>query len=445
MVTLNKKSARIREVEEPQLQTHEGAPAAMINEELNLRRSVMATLLWEDSFYESGIDIAKRIAELIPKVKPEIVNAIAVEARNKMKLRHVPLLIAREMARHPQYKSWVASLLERIIQRPDELTEFLSIYWKDGKTPISAQIKKGLARAFIKFNAYSLAKYNRDTAIKLRDVLFMVHAKPWTDEQALDWKKLIDGTLESPDTWEVNLSAGKDKKETWIRLMDEKKLGILAFLRNLRNMQTADVPIEMMQSYLREINPEKALPFRFIAAARYAPRLETDLEQSMFKCLENHEKMLGKTVLLVDISGSMNHPISNKSDLMRAEAAYALSILAREICDDVRIFSFSDDIKEIPSRKGFALRDAINESQSHSGTYLGNAIKFINKNVQYDRLIIFTDEQSHDQVPDPLPNSKGYVVNVAPYKNGVGYGKWNHIDGFSEAIIDYIIEFEKLV
>ena len=63
-------------------------------------------------------------------------------------------------------------------------------------------------------------------------------------------------------------------------------------------------------------------------------------------------------------------------------------------------------------------------------------------NFQYDRLIVFTDEQAHDSVPDP--RGRGYMVNVASNQYGVGYGKWNHIDGFSEAILDYIRESEAM-
>jgi 60 kDa SS-A/Ro ribonucleoprotein len=34
------------------------------------------------------------------------------------------------------------------------------------------------------------------------------------------------------------------------------------------------------------------------------------------------------------------------------------------------------------------------------------------------------------------------MVNVAAFKNGVGYGPWVHIDGWSEAIVDYIRAYE---
>src|SRR5579862_3940520 len=79
--------------------THEGASARRIGPEQRLRRSVLACLLWEDQFYEDGVAIAGRIRELVSKVAAEKVAALAVQAREKMKLRHVPLLLAREMAR----------------------------------------------------------------------------------------------------------------------------------------------------------------------------------------------------------------------------------------------------------------------------------------------------------------------------------------------------------
>ncbi|HME57776.1 MAG TPA: hypothetical protein VKF63_05515, partial [Terracidiphilus sp.] len=81
-------------------------------------------------------------------------------------------------------------------------------------------------------------------------------------------------------------------------------------------------------------------------------------------------------------------------------------------------------------------------SQLHSGTYLGAALKHIEAEVRegWERLIVITDEQSHVQVP--APRGKGYVINVASNRNGVGYGKWTHIDGWSEAVVEYIAELE---
>jgi hypothetical protein len=125
--------------------THEGGIAAHVNPEYRLRRSVMSCLLWEKEFYEDGIEIAKRISELVLLVKPEKAANIAIEARESMNLRHVPLWIVRAMAKFRIHKHLVASTLARIIQRPDEMTEFLSLYWLNRRQPLSAQVKKGLA------------------------------------------------------------------------------------------------------------------------------------------------------------------------------------------------------------------------------------------------------------------------------------------------------------
>jgi hypothetical protein len=264
--------------------THEGAPARNISTDLQLRRSVLACLLRESQFYEDGVEIAGRIAQLVPKVEAEKVAALAVEAREKMKLRHAPLLLVREMARYATHRGFVAETLAQVIQRADELAEFVAIYWKDGRVPLSAQVKKGLAAAFPKFDAYALA------------------------------------------------------------------------------------------------------------------------------------------------------------------------VLLREIGEKVAVFSFSDTLAEVPARRGFALRDAIDKSQRHNSTQLGKAVTELNEAAMnqkhgYDRLIVITDEQAHDTVPGPRSDGRlrpsGYVINVASNKNGVGYGKWTHIDGWSESVVEYIRTMEQ--
>jgi hypothetical protein len=420
--------------------THEGAPARHISNDLQLRRSVLACLLWENEFYEDGVEIAGRIAALVPKVEAENVAALAGEAREQMKLRHAPLFVVREMARHKTHRHLVADTLMRVIQRADELSEFVAIYWKDGRVPLSGQVKKGLAAAFPKFDEYQLAKYDRGGPIKLRDVLFLCHAKPRDAAQAGVWKKLIWGRLVTPDTWEVALSSGADKREAWQRLLAENKLGALALLRNLRNMKEAGVEEELVLAALRSMKTQRVLPFRFLAAARYAPQWEETLEQTMLASVAEQEKLPGKTIVLVDVSGSMTAPLSRRSEMLRTDAAYGLAVLLREIGEKVSVFSFSDNLVEVPARRGFALRDAIDASQRHNGTYLGKAVEELNQNERYDRLIVITDEQAHDTVPGP--KGKGYVINVASYKNGVGYGKWTHIDGWSESVVEYIRTLE---
>lgn len=422
------------------VKTHEGASASRINTEQQLRRSVMACLLWESQFYEDGTTIAERIAALVPQVAPSAVAEMAIQARSEMNLRHVPLLLVREMARHAAHRGLVAETLPQVIQRADELSEFLALYWKDGKQPLAKSVKRGLADAFNKFDEYALAKYNRDNAIKLKDVLFMVHAKPKDETQAVLFKKLADDELATPDTWEVALSAGDglDKRTKWERLLAENKLGALALLRNLRNFKESNVYETLILNALQASNVKRVLPFRFIAAARHAPQWEPQLEAKMFESITG--KLPGKTVLLVDVSGSMDSELSAKSDMTRLDAACGVAMIAREMCERIAVYTFSNDLAQVPSRRGFALRDAIVGSQSHGGTQLGSAVKVLNQRETYDRLIVVTDEQSADSVPGP--NGKGYIINVASYQNGVGYGQWIKIDGWSEAVIKYIAATE---
>ncbi|WP_225133002.1 TROVE domain-containing protein [Bradyrhizobium yuanmingense] len=382
--------------------TREGARAIRFTPEMELKRALMNCLLWEDQFYEDGVAIADRIKALVPEVAPARVAQLAIEAREVMKLRHAPLLVIREMARNEKHRTLVADTLAQVIQRPDEMTELLAIYWADAlgpmqqrkRQPVSAQMKKGLARALTKFDAYQLAKWDRDGAVRIRDVLFLVHAKPKDADQAKVWKQLVDGELASPDTWEVSLSAGKSKRETFERLIAERKLGGLALLRNLRLMQNAQVPRETIAGAIEAMRTDRILPYRFITAARYAPDFEPELEAAMLKSIKDHVRLPGRTRLLIDVSGSMFATLSAQSEMTRAEAACGLAILAREICDEVEIFTFSNEVVKVPPRRGFALRDAIINSQPHGGTYLGKAVTEID--CKGDRLIVFTDEQSHD-------------------------------------------------
>jgi hypothetical protein len=427
------------------VKTHGGAPVAHENPERQLRRSVMSCMLWENSFYESGVDIAERIKSLVANVSPEIVSSMAIEARQKMNMRHAPLWIIRAMLDLPTHKKYCRKLIPQVVQRADELSELIAMYWPDGnrltsKTKMPKQLQRGLADAFANFNAYELAKYNRDKSVQLRDVMFLCHPKPVNQEQAEVFKKLAENTLESPDTWEVALSSGANKKETFERLINEKKLGGLAMLRNLRNMTEAGVDPAIIRQGLLSMKTDRVLPFRFIAAARYAPQYEPELESAMMKSMYDAQVLSGRTTLLVDVSGSMDSPISNKSDMARIDAACGLAVLLREI-SEVDIFTFSGNTVRVPSRRGFALRDAIKNSQPHGSTFLGKAVDQVRMSVQ-DRLIVISDEQSHDRV-DHVKGKKCYMLNVASYQNGVGFGAWNRIDGWSDSVIKYIAEMEK--
>jgi len=427
------------------LTTHEGAPVRHIGVLAQLRRSVLSCLLWESEFYEDGEEIVKRIAELTAQCLPEDVAALAIEAREQMHLRHVPLLLLRELARHPLMKDrpqLLSKTMGRVLQRADEPAEFLALYWKEKKQPLSKQVKRGLAWSMRRFSEYDLAKYNRDSEITPRDVLFMSHAKPKDEAQAALWKKLAANELATPDTWEVQLSAGADKKETFERLIREKKLGYFALIRNLRNMEQAGVDAELVREAIlaRKAGAGKLLPLRYIAAARHAKQFEPQLDAAMQAALVELPRLSGTTIVLVDNSGSMSARLSRKSEMTRADAAAGVAIVARGVCESVRVFAFSDNCVEVAPRTGMALRDAIHTATRMGSTQLGAAVTNVS-DLSHDRLIVITDEQSADRVPEP--KGLGYMINVASNRNGVGYGKWLHVDGWSDAVVRFITEHER--
>lgn len=448
------------------LYTAEGAPAQHVNPYQQLRRSICACLLWEKEFYEDGQAIAERVAELVKSCDPQDVAALAIEAREQFNLRHMPLFLVRELARHPRRpEQLVAKTLARVVQRADELSEFLAIYWREGKCPLAKQVKRGLAWALHKFDAHQLAKYDRENAIRLRDVLFLTHARPRNDAEAALWKQLAAQELATPDTWETELSAGKDKRATFERLIRERKLGYLALLRNLRKMQQAGCDETLVQDAIRARRggAERVLPFRFVAAAKAAPRFEAALDEAMLATLAQAPKLGGKTILVIDVSGSMYYArASAKSDMDRAQVGAALGAVGRELCEEARVYATAGNdgtrmhaTAEVAGRHGMALVEAIYAQCTPlggGGIFLTPVMRYLQEREKTaDRIIVITDEQdcalaAADSPLKAVPFGHwNYIVNVASNRNGIGYKPhWTHIDGWSEAVFRFIVEHEHL-
>ncbi len=438
-----------------------GALAARQDEYALLRRAVLANLLWEDLAYQHGHEVAEQIARLVPRVEPQRVFDLAVEAKLRQNLRHVPLFLAREMARHPTHRHLVADLLERIIIRPDDATEFLALYWREGRCPLASGVKRGLARAFTKFDAYQLAKYKQaGQRIKLRDVMFLVHPSPVDQAQAEIWRQFVEGTLPPPDTWEVALSRGADKRETFTRLIRERKLGALAFLRNLRLMTTAGVDEDTIRYGFSTINPRWLLPSHYLSAATQAAHWRPEIQELMLRGLQQAPRLTGTTILIVDVSGSMWNQLSAHSIMSRLDVAAMLATLVREVSEHVRIFATGGidsarihRTEEVDGGlRGFDLAYAIGRCSARlggGGIFTRQALEYVRGVVSGDveRIIVFSDSQDCD-LPDrrtPAPFGRyNYIVDVSAHTHGVAYDRvWTaEIVGWSERIIDFVYAYE---
>jgi hypothetical protein len=200
----------------------------------------------------------------------------------------------------------------------------------------------------------------------------------------------------------------------------------------------------------------RALPFQFVAAAKAAPKLEEVLDEAMLLSVRAMPKLGGRTLLVVDVSGSMASSLGERSTLDRIEAAGALAVLARERCEDVTVYATAgSDMKQVhatavlPARHGFALVGALNEAKSKlggGGIFLKQCMDYIQQHEgePFDRVLVFTDEQDcdHKANPNTAPRlgTRNYIMNVATYKHGIGSeGGWDRISGFSEGVLDWII------
>ena len=439
-----------------------GNYSAVQDAEALLRRAVMGCLLWEDLFYETGESGAQNIRSLVHQVPLEVASRVAIEARMVQKLRHVPLFIVREMARHPNLASnpsVVSETLYQVIQRADELTEFLAIYWTDGKQPLSGQVKKGLARAFEKFEEYHLAKYDRDDSVKFRDVLFLSHAKPTQDREGL-YKRIVDRDLALPNTWENRLSAGEDPKTVFSEMIENRELGAMAFLRNLRNMEEAGVDRKTILKGFSTINSKWLLPINYLSAAKYAPRYEREIEELMLKGFSQIKKLPGYTVFVVDVSGSMGQNISGKSEFSRLDVACAMAMMAEATCERISVYATAGNdgtrihaTKLVALRRGFGMMEVIKNSSQElggGGIFTRQCLSYIKNEEQEapDRIIVFSDSQDCDlskALPEPF-GERNYIVDVSAHSRGLNYkGVWTaEISGWSDHFLTYIASFEGL-
>jgi len=435
-----------------QVTNYEGAKAFAMSAEMELYTAVVTWSL-NDSFYEKNEDRMNRLRALMYKCKPEFVGKLAVYARTKMYMRSVPLVLVTELAKLHSGDDLVARVTDSVIGRADEITELLACYELMNKRTgtkklnrLSKQLQKGLSTAFNRFDEYQFAKYNRDGAIKLRDALFLVHPKAKDELQQVLFNKIVSNTLETPYTWETELSAlgqlNFDSDEAkalafrakWEELIDSGKLGYMALLRNLRNIQEAGVSYAHFQKVCAtladpaQVAKAKQFPFRYLAAYRELINPVTKVPvQSMLKKLtalmqSNNKGYTGelldalekavqasainikgfdyntRVLLACDVSGSMQTAVSAKSKVLLYDVGLMLAMLLQSRCKNVEVGMFGDTWKTITVPRGNILGN-VQEFYRREGEvgYSTNGFLVIkdilSRKVKMDKVMLFTDCQ----------------------------------------------------
>ncbi len=450
-----------------QVVNYEQAPAYKLSPEWNLYTTVVTSSL-SDKFYEKASERLESLRKLIGENDPQFVARLAVYAREQMNIRSIPLVLAVELAKVHTGDSLLSQMTARIVQRADEITELLAYYQLANERKgtkklnrLSKQIQSGLQNAFNKFDEYQFAKYNRDAEIKLRDALFLVHPKAKNEEQQLIFNKIVEDNLQTPYTWETELSTlGQNKFESeeakkaaftqkWEELIDSGKVGYMALLRNLRNILEAEVSLNHINIVCETISSKekvlksKQLPFRFLAAYRelsqinsgYASKIMNALEEAVKVAAQNINGFDESTKVLVacDVSGSMQQAISPKSKVMNYDIGLMLGMLLKSRCKNVVSGIFGDTWKivNLPDSGVLSNVDAFYKREGEVG-YSTNGylvIKdLIDRKKVMDKIMIFTDCQlwnsngGDTQLKDVwkkyktiAPEAKLYLFDLAGY------------------------------
>ncbi|AYL94553.1 TROVE domain-containing protein [Mucilaginibacter celer] len=495
---------------------YEGAKAFKMSAEMELYTTVVTWSL-NDTFYEKDEARMERLRKLIAQCNPVFVGKLAVYARTKMYMRSVPLVLATELAKLHSGDDLVARVTDGVVGRADEITELLACYQvlnqRNGAKKLnrlSKQMQKGLSLAFNRFDEYQFAKYNRDGAVKLRDALFLVHPRAKDDLQQLIFNKIVANNLQAPYTWETELSAlgqlNFDSVEAkaiafrakWEQLIDSGKVGYMALLRNLRNIQDAGVSYAHFKKVCatlsdgEQVAKAKQFPFRYLAAYRelitptnavqniarvakaaitgnkgYTGELLDALEKAVQASAANIRGFDENTRVLLacDVSGSMQKPISAKSKVLLYDIGLMLAMLLQSRCNNVEVGMFGNYWKTIAVPRHNILGN-VQEFYRREGEvgYSTNGYlvirDLIDRRVQMDKVMLFTDCQlwNSNFGPDDIqklwvqykrtiaPTAKLYLFDLAGYGQTPLQLLQNDvylIAGWSDKVFDVLAAIEK--
>lgn len=446
-----------------------GHEAYKMKDKDKLVTQVLTSLFNEDKFYgDNSIDIVNTIDKVV-EVNPRFIANLCIYARKEMHLRTISHVLITALAKSNVGKPYVRKTMGKVIERVDDMTETLAYYINAYGKPTPNSMKKGIADKLLTFDEYQLAKYNRSNSIKLRDLICLVHPKAKNEDQNDMFKRLLEDKLETPITWETQLSSRGNKKEVWEELIDGNRLGYMAMLRNLRNIIKSDASnIDKVYDFLSNegnVLRNKLLPFRYYSA--YSTLSNEGLGTSkIFDALEiaiehstrNINKLSGKTLISADVSGSMNSYISRKSDVTCAEIALVMMSIANYICEETITTTFDTKLynKKLSTKNGI-IANANSICVNGGGTDISLPIKHLLKNkIFVDRIIILSDNEINygygavcqkyvDEYRRQInPNVWVHAIDMQGYGTQQFYGeRVNIMAGWSEKILDFIYQVEE--
>ena len=394
--------------------------------------SILLTSFVQDQFYKNAGDTMNRLTTLLAKVDPKFAAKAAIYARNEFGMRSITHVLAVEVAQHISGKEWGKKFFQEIVRRPDDMTEIVAYYFGKNKgKALPNSLKKGFAKAFDKFDGYQIAKYKGEGKdVSLVDVVNLVHPKA-TEKNTKALDELINGSLKSTDTWEAKLTQAGQKAENeedklslkadaWKELIETKKIGYFALLRNLRNiLEQAPSVVDKACELLTDeklIKKSLVLPFRFSTAIQEIEKLSSTKEvkkiivainKAVDISCNNVPKFDGETLVVLDVSGSM---AGRPAEI----GALFSSILIKSNFADFLTFSDNAQYRGVnPADSTLTIAKSMRFAAG--GTNFRSIFKTAHK--AYDRIIILSDMQGWIGNNTPTSDYEAYKkkYNCNPY------------------------------
>ena len=390
--------------------------------------SILLTSFVKDQYYRTADQTIEQVKGLIDSLDPKFVARAAIYARKKFGMRSISHVIAGELATRASGTDWGKYFYDQVVFRPDDMTEILGYYRSiSGKQHPTGAMKRGFGSAMGRFDTYQFAKYrNEGKAISLVDMVNMVHPDP-TEKNREALRMLVDGTLKNKDTWEAKLTqAGKaetkeevseQKTQAWEILLREKKLGYIALLKNVRNiLEQAPNCLDLLCESLvnrKAIQGSKVFPFSFLTAIKEIKKLYIDGTRKVLDALNvavdlslgNIPRFDGKTLIVLDVSGSMSSQKSGTMTCAEVGALFAMSLYKANPDSDFMRFG-NDAEYSTPNASDSLLTLAESVSFSSGGTDFHSIFRKANK--AYDRMIILSDMQGWIGYNNPQSTFNSY-------------------------------------
>jgi len=439
--------------------------------------------LVEDNFYEKAATTASRIRGLVKTVAVEDAKWIqdfVFWLRHTANMRSVSLSVALDAAKvlNDAKITGGRAIVAAAMDRADEPAEAVAYWHANYGRRIPQSVKRGIADAAQNlYTERSLVKYDSDSkAVRFADVIQLTHPLPKTAIQSVLFKHALDRRYNAkvavPEALKfvksnsefktADLDLDNIKGATWEQLSSKTKMdaaaweaviptmGYMALLKNLRNFVEAGVDRKVLNAVAAkiadplEVAKSKQLPFRFWSAYNAIGGnnvFKLAIDDALNASASNVPALKGKTLILVDVSGSMGAKLSDKSEVSRYDAAALFAGVLASRANDATLVWFDGSSGQVNfDKKASALE--IKKAIPNCGgwTSLDAAVARWYK-AGFDRVVVLTDEQHNGgrvfaPVPSNVPvfvwNLGGYAAAASNQSNVYTQG------GLSDASFGYI-------